>query len=104
MVFSGRRDPSWPISYATAQQLIALLTDLPPIERWPAQRSVLGYRGSWLHGPDQQTWLAYDGVVIHEHGTETQRAIIGWHDDQRLFEQAILATAPPDLLPPGTGP
>jgi hypothetical protein len=103
-VYSGRPDPTWAVDPDTARQLIAALDHLPAISRWPAQRPVLGYRGVWLRAPDQRRWLAYDGFVIHEGTTGTERMTSARRDDARVFERALLATPPPGLLPSGTAP
>jgi hypothetical protein len=98
-VFSGRPDPTWPVSREAAKRLVVLVHRLPPIDRAGAPRSVLGYRGCWLRAPDGEHWCAFDGIVVQERGAGSQRVITGRRDAERSVERAILATAPPGVLP-----
>ncbi len=102
MVFSGRPDPVWPPAADRVEALLALWQQLSPRAPVPAPRAVLGYRGCWLRDPRGTCWRAFDGVVVREASrsgpAEARR------DDARVFERAVLATAPPGTLPPGTGP
>ena len=102
MVYSGRPDPNWPVDPETARRLIAMFEHLPSISRWPAPRSALGYRGVWLRSSDQHRWIAYDGVVVDEGVTGTEHTTR--RDDAKVFERAVLATAPPGLLPSSAAP
>jgi hypothetical protein len=104
LVYSGRPDPNWPVDPETARHLIAMLDHLPSISRWPAPRSALGYRGVWLRSSDQHRWVAYDGVVVDEGVTGTEHMARTRRDDARVFERAVLATAPPGLLPSSAAP
>ena len=103
-VYSGRPDPNWPVDPDTARHLIAPLDQLPSVSRWPALRSVLGYRGVWLRSSDQHRWIAYDGVVVDEGVTGRAHMASTRRDDARVFERAVLATAPPGLLPSSAAP
>ena len=95
-VYSGRPDPAWAVAVEVAEQLIALRDRLSPRREAPATRSVLGYRGCWLERSGGPRLVAHNGVVV----TEMSGASPSVRDDsERAFERALLATAPPDLLP-----
>jgi hypothetical protein len=84
-VFSGRANPRWVLDTFTAQQLRALLDELPPAPE-PARASPgLGYRG--FRGTDGTArWHAFGGVVTVD-GTV-------FADPRRRVERWLLSTLP----------
>src|SRR5713226_2540130 len=95
-VFSGRPDPSWPVSAATAADLVRIWESLPP-EAAPGGPPPpgLGYRGCFLRSPDGRVWTAFGESVQLESGTARE----GRLDAGARFESAVLRTAPEGLLP-----
>ena len=93
-VFSGRPDPSWPISKDVAERLVAIWKGLLPTDAAP-MTPALGYRGCSVRDPEGRTWLAYHELVTlsAEHGSETRL------DDERRFEHIVLGSAPIGTLP-----
>jgi hypothetical protein len=93
-VFSGRPDPSWPISTDMAEELIAIWDTLVPTD---AARTTpaLGYRGCFVRDRAGRTWTAFHELVtLSTRGdSETRR------DEQRRFERTVLASAPAGTLP-----
>lgn len=96
-LYVGRVDPSWRVSAADARAIVAIWTTLPASERVHPRGRQLGYRGCWLRGPDGTSWAAADGLVA-ERAAESDSVR---RDDERAFERALLATAPPGILPGG---
>lgn len=98
-LFSGRPDPVWDVPEAHAQKLIKLWESLPAAIKKKTQPSPggLGYRGSFLKGPQGREWTVFDAAVTLKSpaGSEVRA------DPARNFEQNLLASAPPDLLPDG---
>ena len=100
LVYSGRPDPSWRLDEAVTARLLAIWHELLPATVAPKPGGPLGYRGVLTIEPGGTTWLAADGVVTKRApGTTEDRA-----DPDRRFERALLASAPPGLLPAGIGP
>lgn len=97
-LYAGRVDPSWRVSDADARALVALWTGLPASDRVHPRGRTLGYRGCWLRAPDGTSWAAADGLV----GERAASADSVRRDDARAFERALLATAPPGVLPGGS--
>lgn len=93
-MFSGRPDPSWPVSDEDAKRLKALWDSLEPYDGTPPPAPVLGYRGSFLKGPVRE-WLAYGGVVTLKtpEGSESRR------DENLRFEALLLSLAPQGAIP-----
>jgi hypothetical protein len=93
-VFSGRRDPVWPIGEEQAGALLALWDSLEPHEGAAPSAPPLGYRGSLLRGGGRE-WHAYGGAVTLREGdgVSTRR------DPERRFEKLIISTAPADSVP-----
>ena len=93
-VFSGRPDPTWPISTDLATELMSIWETLVSTGEVPTT-PVLGYRGCFARGPDGRTWTAYHELVTlsSDGDSETRR------DDQRRFERTVLASAPEGTLP-----
>jgi hypothetical protein len=96
-VFSGRPDPTWNVTASAAAELMELRGRLPVLAHAPAPKTVLGYRGCWLERPGGPRLVARDGVVVTEGGEQAPGVR---EDGDHAFEQALLATAPPELLPP----
>ena len=92
-VFSGRRDPTWPIPSDVAGELVAIWESLPPSDA-TVSLPTLGYRGCYVRGPAGRMWTAY-GELVKLSG-ERRR------DDERRFERTVLSSAPAGLLPPST--
>jgi hypothetical protein len=94
-VFSGRRDPVWPISEETARSLEAIWEALEPTAHAAAAPPPLGYRGCQLKDPQGRIWRAFGKVVTltTRAGTET-RSDLG-----RKFERSLIAAAPAGVLP-----
>jgi len=96
LVFSGRPDPAWVIPSSTAEELLRLWAELPSSTGRRPSPPPLGYRGCLLQAPDGRTWESFRGKVTLNDGHMTQTR----DDPDRRFEQLLLATAPPDTLPP----
>lgn len=96
-VFSGRRDPEWPIEPGLGEQLATLWATLPPSPGPGPKPPALGYRGVFLRRPDGTEWRAWGGVVEGGPGSAVQTR----EDRDRSFERQVLEAAPPGLLPPG---
>jgi hypothetical protein len=96
LLYSGRPDPTWLVESDTAEALVALATALPAADEPPRPPGNLGYRGVVLTSPEGITWLGAEGLVYPggEDADSTR------NDPERRFEGALLATAPPGLLPP----
>jgi hypothetical protein len=93
-VFSGRPDPTWPISSDVAEQLVVIWETLVPTDDAPTPPP-LGYRGCFVRDPGGRTWTAFHELVTlsSEGSSETRR------DDDRRFERTVLASAPAGTLP-----
>jgi len=94
-LYSGRPDPTWPLSLVQAEKLIRIWEGLEPIGEAPLAATRIGYRGCFASDGTGRVWLVRDGVAIQTApGSSTVRK-----DTAREFERAILASAPPGLLP-----
>ena len=92
LVFSGRRDPTWPITADLGRHLEQLWIGLPP---WSGARPgppALGYRGCTLTAPDGRVWTAFREAVT--------LVIDNRRDAEREFERSLIASAPAGVLPP----
>ena len=97
-LFSGRPDPTWNVASADVEELQKIWDSL---ETWKGdipRSAPLGYRGCEVHGPDRTGLHAFGGVATMKGagiivGTQTRQ------DSRRHLERAILATAPPALIP-----
>jgi hypothetical protein len=96
LVFSGRPDPTWVVPGSTAEKLLNLWASLPSRPNPGPDPPPLGYRGCLLRAPDGRTWRSYGGAVTLSEGNLQQVR----DDADHRFEQMLLATAPPGMLPP----
>jgi hypothetical protein len=94
-VFSGRPDPTWPISSDVGEELIAIWETLVPTDDAAPTTPVLGYRGCFMRDPAGRTWTAFHELVTlsTEGGSKTRG------DEERRFERSVLASAPARTLP-----
>jgi len=91
-VYSGRRDPTWPIPVELGFRLERLWNQLPPWSGARPRPPPLGYRGCSLVAPDGREWTAFQELVI--------QAVDARRDRDREFERLVIASAPPGILPP----
>jgi len=93
-IYSGRRDPSWPVSKSLVRKLQKLWETLP-LSREKPSPSGLGYRGTFLRAPENREWLAFNGIVTltASSGSESRA------DPNREFERSLLSSAPTGILP-----
>ena len=94
-LFSGRPDPTWPISSAVRDELVTIWETLVPTDERVARRPALGYRGCFVRDPAGRTWTAFHELVTlsSEAGSESRR------DDAVRFERTVLASAPAGTSP-----
>lgn len=95
LVFSGRPDPTWALSEAQARELLDIWSTLVPLRRVAEEPARLGYRGSFLKGPDGQEWLAFGNKVTYRSPTRAESR----RDASGKFEAILLNSAPPATLP-----
>ena len=95
LVFSGRPDPTWELSQKTAKQLMQIWRSLEGHTEEPATSPGLGYRGSFLKGPEGHEWLAWGGVVTLRTAAGRESRI----DKNRSFEKSLLSSAPKGMVP-----
>jgi len=95
-VFSGRPDPTWRLGSSTADELERIWARLAPANRAAEPAARLGYSGCAVHTDRGRTWTAYEGLVTHQEAEREERRA----DPERAFERAVLASAPPGVLPP----
>ena len=95
LVYSGRRDPTWPVSPSVVCTLLELWKAMPPASKPRPSFPGLGYRGAFLRAPDDREWIAFNGVVSlrTSAGVEIRRDAAG------ELEKALLASAPKGALP-----
>jgi hypothetical protein len=93
-VFSGRPDPTWPISTDAAAELVAIWESLAPTGDTPTTPA-LGYRGCFVRDPAGRAWTAFHELVTlsTESDSETRS------DNDRRFERTVLASAPAGAVP-----
>jgi hypothetical protein len=95
LVYSGRRDPTWPVSQSVVSKLQKLWTGMPSQPAPGPSPPGLGYRGAFLRGPGNIEWTAVNGLVSFTApaGVEIRE------DTSRKFERILLSSAPKGLLP-----
>ena len=97
LLFSGRPDPEWPVADDHVTRLGDIWATLTPIAPRSAPAPKLGYRGVELHVDDGVSYLAVAGHVTKSRaGASETRGDAG-----RVFERALIASAPPGTVPPG---
>lgn len=89
LVYSGRRDPVWPVSADLGHRLEHLWGRLPAWSGAFPRPAPLGYRGCRLTAPDGRTWTAFGELVTL--APDSRR------DTGRQFESSLVASAPPDV-------
>jgi hypothetical protein len=94
--YSGRRDPVWQVSDEQLTALDQIWQGLAPGEPTWTPAPPLGYRGVWLRCRPGRETTGYLGKVRRVEGNAAEVR----EDPGRRFEQALLATAPADLVPP----
>jgi len=94
LVFSGRPDPRWTPERTVVERLERLWKSLPPCQEIPPTAPPLGYRGSSLHDPAGRRWFAFGGVVTRGGPDDVESR----RDEGRVFEKAILDSAPEGLI------
>ena len=96
LFFSGRRDPVWQLSDEQFVALDQIWQSLAPGEQPWTPAPPLGYRGVWLRSQAGGETTGFQGKVrrVQDNAAEVR------DDPGRRFEQALLATAPADLVPP----
>ena len=95
-VFSGRPDPTWPLTDETATRLERIWASLGDLESEAPVPPLLGYRGCFAQDQEGRLWTAFGGAVtLTESGRTSAR-----RDDARAFERSLLASAPAGSLPP----
>ena len=92
-IFSGRPDPTWPVSDALGRKLEKLYGELKIHEGRAEPAPPLGYRGAFLRDNTGHEWSAYRGVVTLNN-SEARK------DPDRKFERELVASAPEGLIPP----
>jgi len=95
-IFSGRPDPSWPISDELGARLESLWDSLPASQAEDVRPPPLGYRGCFVISPDRRRWMAYRQSVRHEAAGRIEHR----RDNNRNFESTVIASAPNGVLPP----
>ena len=96
LVFSGRPDPIWSVPDEAARELKSFWAGLQPSVGKLPVAPALGYRGAFLRDAGGREWLAYGGIVT----LKTKNVVLSRLDPARQFEKMLLATAPPEQLPP----
>jgi len=89
LVYSGRRDPTWPVPAEVGHRLEQLWGHLPAWSGALPRPPPLGYRGCRLTAPDGRIWTAFRELVILADNQS--------RDKEREFESSLVASAPPDI-------
>lgn len=96
-LFSGRSDPVWTLSPVQARNLVEIWGALPVTQEAISVVPRLGYTGCFVSDRAGRVWRARGGIVsLSVENQEDLRT-----DPNRRFERAVLATAAPEMLPPG---
>jgi hypothetical protein len=112
LLYSGRRDPEWPIPESLALQALEIWHRLPRADPAAAQAAAvapsrLGYRGVTLISPDGRRWTISSGLVTHAAITPATPASPGTQspavearlDPANALEHLLLNSAPQGTLP-----
>jgi hypothetical protein len=97
LVFSGRPDPEWSVPGDHVTRLLEIWATLEPAPPRAASAPKLGYRGVEFSLDAGESYLADAGHVTRSRGGVSETRI----DAGRVFERALIASAPPDTIPPG---
>lgn len=94
-VYSGRPDPTWPITDELAARLEEVWSSLPASDAPAPSPPPLGYRGCFVISSDGRRWSAHrEWVRLEASGSAEVR-----HDEARAFENLVLGSAPDGVLP-----
>jgi hypothetical protein len=94
IIFSGRPDPSWPVTNTLLKQLENIWNSLEVTEKIPSSPT-LGYRGCLLKDNINREWFVYkDFIRLSINGVSETRL-----DRHTKFEKLLLSSAPVGLLP-----
>ena len=87
-IYSGRRNPQWPIAAKEYDKLLLTIESLPRAEP-QEQPSLLGYSGIIITGGEKLLY-AYKGVIT----VTTDDAAKGYIDKEGTIEKQLLQSAP----------
>ena len=96
-MFSGRLDPTWPVSDRTVARLNAIWDSLRRHAGAAPVAPALGYRGCWLRDGRGREWFACGGVVTEREGDREERRA----DRGKAWEKELIGSAPRGVLPDG---
>lgn len=94
-IFSGRPDPTWPVSEALALDLLNRFENSAIHTGPPPTAPPLGYRGAFLRDDAGNEWYAYRGVVTAKIAGNSDARM----DANRTFERTLVDSIPDGLLP-----
>lgn len=97
LLFSGRPDPEWAVTGDHVTRLAEIWAALKPAAPRSDSAPKLGYRGVELQTDDGASYLAAAGYVTHSRAGASETRV----DAGRVFERAVIASAPPGTVPPG---
>lgn len=92
-IFSGRPDPTWPVSDEVALDLLRLFATSALSDSTPPTAPPLGYRGAYLRDDAGNEWFAYRGIVTAQGSNDTRL------DADRTFERKLIDSIPEGLIP-----
>ncbi len=94
-LFSGRPNPEWELGEDAITELLKVWNTLKPMRSGHQPAPKLGYQGCYLRCPNNQEWIAFEGVVtLRKFDTLEYR-----QDGERKFEKKLLSSAPKGVLP-----
>ena len=91
-IYSGRPDPTWPLTAAERGDLDRIIAALPEVVGAPPTGG-LGYHGFTVTG-SEGAWTAYLGTVA----SSTEGTLAYRSDPERLVEHFLLETGRPHLV------
>jgi hypothetical protein len=94
-LFSGRRDPTWPVTQDAAEHLLQVWRRLAKTSDALPTPPALGYRGAFLRSPRGEEWRAFGGVIEYQSQGRVERR----RDQARAFERELLQSAPDGVIP-----